>query len=133
GVNNASGPCGFVPRRAIRRPMAAIDASDRGPYPFGQSCGAQLPVMLKDPKIRRILLISGAAVVVAGIAGFVLFQDALFRMSIAPSGRFSAEAAPQQLDYTRKESWALRPAQPPPGGWEKPWGIDTFFIGPVSD
>ncbi len=89
--------------------------------------------MLKDPKIRRILLISGAAVVVAGIAGFVLFQDALFRMSIAPSGRFSAEAAPQQLNYTRKESWALRPAQPPPGGWEKPWGIDTFFIGPVSD
>lgn len=82
--------------------------------------------------MRRILLIAGAAIAVAGIAGFVFFQDNLFRMSITPSGRFSAEAAPPQLDYAKKESWALRPAQPPAGGWEKPWGIDTFFIAPAS-
>lgn len=89
--------------------------------------------MVKDPKIRRILLVAGAAIVVAGVAGFVFFQDALFRMSITPSGRFNAESAPPQLDYAKKESWALRPAQPPAGGWEKPWGIDIFFIPPASD
>ena len=88
--------------------------------------------MFKDPKIRRIMLMAGAAIGVAGVAGFVLFQDALFRMSITPSGRFNAEAAPPRLDYAKKESWALRPAQPPAGGWEKPWGIDIFFIPPIS-
>jgi hypothetical protein len=88
--------------------------------------------MLKDPKFRRIALFGGAAVVVLLVLGAVLFQDALFRMSITPQGRFAQEPAPTRADYAKPESWALRPAQPPPGGWERPWGIDTFFISPAS-
>ncbi|HOZ28646.1 MAG TPA: DUF3089 domain-containing protein [Hyphomonadaceae bacterium] len=88
--------------------------------------------MLKSPEIRRIALIGGVVLVGAAVLGAVLFQDALFRMSITPQGRFAQEAAPPRPDYARPESWALRPAQPPPGGWETPWGIDTFFIPPAS-
>ncbi|MDP3495441.1 MAG: DUF3089 domain-containing protein [Hyphomonadaceae bacterium] len=88
--------------------------------------------MLKDPKIRRIALIGGVGLVSAGVLGAVFFQDALFRMSIMPQGGFAQEAAPPRPDYAKAESWALRPAQPPAGGWETPWGIDTFFIPPAS-
>jgi len=88
--------------------------------------------MLKDPKIRRIALIGGVVLVVLVVFSAVLFQDALFRMSITPPGRFAQEPAPPRADYARAESWALRPAQPPPGGWETPWGIDIFFIHPTS-
>lgn len=88
--------------------------------------------MLKDPKIRRIALIGGVVVVSAAALGAMLFQDALFRMSIKPQGAFTQEAAPPRPDYAKAESWALRPSQPPPGGWETPWGIDTFFIPPAS-
>ena len=89
--------------------------------------------MLKDPKIRRMALIGGG-VVAGGESSLaaVLFQDALFRISITPSGHFAEEPAPPRPDYAKPEAWALRPAQPPPGGWETPWGIDIFFIHPTS-
>ena len=41
--------------------------------------------MVKDPKIRRIALVASAGVVAAVVAGAILFQDALFRMSIRPA------------------------------------------------
>ncbi len=88
--------------------------------------------ILKDPKIRRVALISGAGAVAAIVAGVVAFQDTLFRMSITPPGRFVEEPAPPRPDYTAPASWALTPAHLPPGGWEKPWGIDIFFIHPTS-
>jgi hypothetical protein len=88
--------------------------------------------MLKDPKIRRIALVAGAGVIATVVAGAILFQDTLFRMSITPPGRFAEEAAPPRPDYTKPEAWALKPAHLPPGGWEKPWGIDIFFIHPGS-
>ncbi len=87
---------------------------------------------LKDPKILRIGLISAGAVIVTAIAGSILLQDTLFRMSITPPSRFAAEPAPPRPDYTKPEAWALRPALPPPGGWETPWGIDIFFVHPTS-
>lgn len=88
--------------------------------------------MLKDPKIRRIVLIAGAGMIAAVVAGAIIFQDALFRMSITPPGRFAEETAPPRPDYAKPDSWALKPARLPPGGWEKPWGVDIFFIHPGS-
>lgn len=88
--------------------------------------------MLKDPKTRRIALIGGAVAIALAIGAGILFQDVLFRMSITPPGRFAEESAPARPDYAKSESWALRPAIPPPGGWEKPWGIDIFFVHPAS-
>ena len=87
---------------------------------------------LKDPKIRRIGLIAGAGAAAAIAAGAIAFQDAFFRMSVTPPGSFSEAAAPPRPDYARPEAWALRPARLPPGGWERPWGIDIFFIHPTS-
>lgn len=92
-----------------------------------------MPVTLKDPKFRRFALIAGAALVTAVIAGSVIFQDTLFRMSIKPAGRFDEASAPPAPDYTKPEAWALKPARLPPGGWEKPWGIDIFFIHSISN
>src|SRR5262245_554936 len=88
--------------------------------------------MLKNPKQRRIILVAAGTAVVALIAGVLLFQDSLFRIAVTPPGRFAAAPAPPRPDYTKAEAWALRPAQPPPGGWEKPWGVDIFFIHPTS-
>ncbi|MEO1100233.1 MAG: hypothetical protein AAFW65_00140 [Pseudomonadota bacterium] len=34
-------------------------------------------------------------------------------------------------DYTSPESWAMRPAEQPAGGWESPWGVDLFVLPPV--
>ena len=66
--------------------------------------------MLKDPKIRRVAFVAGAGVVAAIVAGAIAFQDAFFLMSIKPAGPFATTAAPPQPDYTKAESWALRPA-----------------------
>lgn len=34
-------------------------------------------------------------------------------------------------DYGQPESWAMRPAEQPAGGWESPWGVDLFVLPPV--
>jgi hypothetical protein len=88
--------------------------------------------MLKDPKLRRVAITAAGGLVLALIAGWLVFQDAFFRWAVTPPGGFASTPAPPQPDYTKPESWALRPAQPPPGGWETPWGVDTFFIHPTS-
>jgi hypothetical protein len=88
--------------------------------------------MLKDPKTRKLALAVAGGVLVAIIAGALLFQDQWFRLAIHPPGQFAGAPAPERPDYTKAESWALRPAQPPPGAWEKPWGVDIFFIHPTS-
>src|SRR5262245_27181729 len=88
--------------------------------------------MLKDPKLRRIVLAAaGGAVLILVVAGLA-FQDSLFRMAARPSGHFATSPTPPRPDYTKAEAWALRPEQPPPGGWEKPWGVDVFFLHPTS-
>ncbi len=75
---------------------------------------------------------AAGAVLVVGLAA-VFMQDVFFRWSVTPSGRFKDERAPAPPDYSKPESWAMRPATPPPGAWEKPWGVDVFFIAPASD
>jgi hypothetical protein len=88
--------------------------------------------VFKNSNFRRVALFVGAGVIAALAVSAIAFQDALFRMSIAPQGRFAQEPAPPRPDYAAPAAWALRPAQPPPGGWETPWGIDTFFVHPVA-
>jgi hypothetical protein len=88
--------------------------------------------MFKDLKQRRIILAAATGGVLAIIAGWVLLQDPMFRMAAKPPGNFAARPAPPAPDYAKAESWALRPALPPPGGWEKPWGVDIFFVHPTS-
>lgn len=88
--------------------------------------------MLKDPKARRFAIMGAAGAVVALGLGWLALQDTFFRMAIKPPGGFSAATPPPAPDYTKPESWALRPAQLTPGGWETPWGVDVFFIHPTS-
>jgi hypothetical protein len=109
-----------------------MDAVGQWRLRFGIDCGGYAEAMLKDPNSRRIALIGGGIAIAAAIGASILFQDAFFRMSITPPGRFADESARARPDYAKAESWALRPANPPPGGWEKPWGIDIFFVHPTS-
>jgi hypothetical protein len=89
-------------------------------------------VMINDPKVRRIALASAAgAVAIVGL-GWLALQDTFFRMAVHPPGRFASTPAPAPPDYSKPESWAARPAVPPPGAWETPWGVDVFFIHPAS-
>jgi hypothetical protein len=88
--------------------------------------------MLKNPKLRRVALLSAGGLALFLLSGWLLFQDSFFRMAVTPPGRFATTPAPPRPDYSQPESWALRPALPPPGGWETPWGIDTFFIHAAS-
>src|SRR6185503_695062 len=88
--------------------------------------------MLKDPKLRRIVLAAAGGAIVVLIATGLAFQDSFFRMAVAPPGHFATSPVPPRPDYLKAESWALRPAQPQPGGWEKPWGVDVFFIHPTT-
>jgi hypothetical protein len=88
--------------------------------------------MFKDPKQRRIILAAAAGVVVAIVGAWLILQDPMFRMAVKPPGNFATRPAPAAPDYAKPESWALRPAQLLPGGWEKPWGVDIFFVHPTS-
>lgn len=35
-------------------------------------------------------------------------------------------------DYAEADNWAARPDTPPPGAWERPWGVDVFLLLPPS-
>ena len=89
-------------------------------------------VMINDLKVRRIALASVAGAVAALGLGWLALQDTFFRMAVHPPGRFASTPAPNPPDYSKPESWAVRPAAPPPGAWETPWGVDVFFIHPSS-
>ncbi|MDZ4761439.1 MAG: DUF3089 domain-containing protein [Alphaproteobacteria bacterium] len=88
--------------------------------------------MLKRLKLGRPSLLAIVGLLLAAILIGVAFGDSFFRMSIRPSGGFDAAAAPAVADYSLPSSWAMRPATPPPGGWETPWGVDVFFIHPTT-
>lgn len=72
-------------------------------------------------RYRRMLV--GLAITLAVICGAAyLFRDAMFRALIQPG-----QAAPS-VSQSMATSWLLRPATPPPGAWERPWGVDVFFV-----
>lgn len=62
---------------------------------------------------------------VAMIAG-AIFHVATLRQAPAPA--FNRSMAPDAPVYTDKSSWFAKPLVQPAGGWEKPWGIDLFWI-----
>lgn len=116
-----------VHKRARRNPRNALLSVETGVTGH----------MTDDAPRSRSALPRMAVYGVAGVAGLALlagalFQDALFRAAIHPSGAYRAAPAPQRPDYAQPASWAMRPANPPPGGWETPWGTDVFFITPTS-
>jgi len=78
-----------------------------------------------------LLLGAGAAAAALAVLAFA-FREDLYRASIHPSGSMAAERAPARPDYALPDAWAMRPETPPPGAWEKPWGVDVFFIHPTS-
>jgi hypothetical protein len=88
--------------------------------------------MSQDRKKLRMMLGLGSGAIAVLVAGGLIFQDQWFRMAIHPPGEFAKAPAPPRPDYADDASWALKPSQPPPGGWERPWGIDVFFIHPTS-
>lgn len=88
--------------------------------------------MFDRQKLRRAapIALGIAALALAGAA--FLFQDGLFRMAATPPGRFARTPAPPAPDYSQKSAWALRPDMQPAGAWERPWGVDVFFIHPTT-
>jgi hypothetical protein len=89
-------------------------------------------VAINNPKVRRIALASAAGTVAVLGLGWLALQDTFYRMAVHPPGRFASTPAPPRPDYSTPEAWAARPAVPPPGAWETPWGVDVFFIHPAS-
>ncbi|MEP7210909.1 MAG: DUF3089 domain-containing protein [Alphaproteobacteria bacterium] len=88
--------------------------------------------MFNGLKFGRMVAIALVGVVVILAAGALAMQDAWFRMTIHPPGRFAASKIPKAADYSSKDAWALMPDAPPPGAWETPWGVDVFFIHSTS-
>jgi hypothetical protein len=83
-------------------------------------------------KTSNKLMLGAAGLAVAAAALAFVFQDSLYLSSIRPGHSMDSERTPARPDYAVAANWALRPETPPPGAWEKPWGIDVFFIHPTS-
>lgn len=66
------------------------------------------------------------ALFVLGVA-WMVSKDALVDRFAQPT----STDAPEPPDYAATEAWIARPAEPTPGGWETPWGVDVFLILPA--
>lgn len=74
----------------------------------------------------RVAVIGALAVLsAAGVAAPVLFR------MLQGGSTFPSESATPP-DPAQPEAWLARPASPPPGAWERPWGVDVFLILPAS-
>jgi hypothetical protein len=83
-------------------------------------------------KLSRKWIGTAGGGALAAIAVGALAADPLYAMSIKPLVSLAREATPAPPDYALDAAWAVRPASPPPGAWETPWGVDVFFIHPTS-
>jgi hypothetical protein len=102
------------------------------PLPIG-AVGVDACVSMVDrQKLLRAVPLGAGLIAAALVVGAFVFQDSLFRMAATPPGRFASAAVPPNPDYSRTESWALRPEIQPAGAWERPWGVDVFFIHPTT-
>ncbi|MEO0981769.1 MAG: DUF3089 domain-containing protein [Pseudomonadota bacterium] len=45
--------------------------------------------------------------------------------------RQSPDPAPAP-DFTLEANWSVQPETQPPGGWERPWGLDVFLLPPPA-
>ena len=80
----------------------------------------------------RYGFIAFLAVAVFLIAVVIGFRDNIFRWIINPRTPFQTYVPPPEPDYSQASSWAIYPSEPPPGAWEKGWGVDVFFIHPTT-
>lgn len=75
-------------------------------------------------RYRTYLLVAACLALAVSIAEILLSRPAPL---VPPS-----LSGPWRGDYALPASWALRPSEPPPGGWRTPWGVDVFFIHPAT-
>ncbi|MEE9381410.1 MAG: DUF3089 domain-containing protein, partial [Hyphomonadaceae bacterium] len=73
--------------------------------------------------MRRTVLI-----VLISIALWFGLKDWVYRTLYSMGEAEQAEA----LSYSDASNWALRPEAPPPGAWERPWGVDVYLLLPPS-
>ncbi|MEM6626616.1 MAG: DUF3089 domain-containing protein [Pseudomonadota bacterium] len=83
--------------------------------------------------VRTWAIILACALILLFALGLIGFRNNLFRWTINPQSPYQTYIPPDAPDYADPESWALRPETQPPGAWERPWGVDVFFIHPTSD
>lgn len=70
------------------------------------------------------------------IALIVMIAAAIFHvvtLSPAPEQAFDRADAPAAPIYSESASWLAEPATLPEGGWERPWGIDLFWLTDQPD
>jgi hypothetical protein len=60
------------------------------------------------------------------VVAWMVSKDALVDRFAQPSGG----EPPAPPEFASTAGWAARPAEEPPGGWEKPWGVDVFLLLP---
>lgn len=87
--------------------------------------------MLKRLAARPLVSVAVGGALALALGAFLL-QDAAFRWVATPSGSFVRETAPPAPDYADAAAWALRPTIKPAGAWERPWGVDIFFVHPST-
>ena len=79
----------------------------------------------------------GALLAAIIVLTLVLSVSNIWRWSINPREPYQTYTPPPAPDYSDPASWALWPADPPPGAWVKSertlWGTDVFFVHPTTD
>ncbi len=70
------------------------------------------------------------------LIALIVLSAAWFGLKDLAYGAFLARGEPTfptALTYDANEHWAAMPESLPPGGWERPWGIDAFVVLPPSN
>ncbi|MBI1341188.1 DUF3089 domain-containing protein [bacterium] len=83
--------------------------------------------MLSLLKERRRVIAAGVALLIAVVGATMLLGRP---PPLGPGSEFADTAVPLAPDYTSSDAWLARPKLKPPGAWERPWGVDVFFIAP---
>ena len=75
------------------------------------------PLLWLSISILLILIIA------VGVAGYFYVTQ-----TRAPLNDIADRITADVPDYATEANWAVYPADPPPGGWEEPWGVDVLVF-----